>query len=57
MLIPRSAFRGQTVHVDDDGLVDVLATATFNDNSDGDRGYFGLSNALSYRLPNAHYYL
>ncbi|KIV79510.1 hypothetical protein PV11_07067 [Exophiala sideris] len=35
----------QTVHVDDDdGLVDVLATTTFNDSSDVDMGYFGLSS-------------
>ena len=32
----------QTVNVDDDdGLVDVLATTTFNDSSDVDMGYFG----------------
>ncbi|KAI1614677.1 fungal-specific transcription factor domain-containing protein [Exophiala viscosa] len=35
----------QTVNVeDDDGLVDVLATTTFNDSSDADMGYFGLSS-------------
>ena len=41
----------QTVSVDDDdGLVDVLATTTFNDASGADMGYFGSCSRLPFRL-------
>ncbi|OQV02391.1 Fungal specific transcription factor domain-containing protein [Cladophialophora immunda] len=41
---PRSLAQGQAVTVDDDGLPDVLATATFSDMPDADMGYFGPSS-------------
>ncbi|KAH7391590.1 hypothetical protein BKA64DRAFT_756773 [Cadophora sp. MPI-SDFR-AT-0126] len=41
---PSSASHTQTVDVDEDGLVDVLATATFNENADTGVDYFGPSS-------------
>jgi hypothetical protein len=44
----------QTVSVDDDdGLVDVLATTTFNDASGADMGYFGSCSHLPVRPATA----
>lgn len=39
--ISRSKSNEQTVTVDDDGLVDVLGTTTFNDAPEAEMGYFG----------------
>lgn len=47
---PQPRSHGHTVNVVDDGPVDVLATATFNETPDADVGYFGpTSNHFMFR--------